>query len=65
MFQALRGLIGCAALHTEHDVAGAHILHGLDDLTRRTLLDQIRFWSRNLQGGAEQRASERLLASVK
>jgi transcriptional regulator with XRE-family HTH domain len=43
----------------------ATILHGLDDLTRRTLLDQIRFWSVNLKGGAERRATERLLASVK
>lgn len=43
----------------------ATILNGLDDLTRRTLLEQIRFWSRSLNGGAERRASERLLASVK
>jgi transcriptional regulator with XRE-family HTH domain len=43
----------------------ATIFQGLDDLTRRTLLEQIRFWSRSLKGGAEQRASERFLASVK
>ena len=36
------------------------VLQGLDDLTRRTLLDQIKFWSQSLKGGAERRAAERL-----
>ncbi len=38
----------------------ATIMQGLDDLTRKTLLDQIRFWSQSLKGGAERRAAERL-----
>jgi transcriptional regulator with XRE-family HTH domain len=38
----------------------ATIMQGLDELTRKTLLDQIKFWSHSLKGGAERRAAERL-----
>ncbi len=40
------------------------IIHSLDDLTRRTLLDQIKYWSQSLKGGAERRATERLASGT-
>lgn len=43
----------------------ATILQGLDELTRKTLLDQIKFWSLQLKSGAERKASDRLVAAVK
>lgn len=43
----------------------ATILQGLDDLTRKTILEQVRFWSQQFKSGAEKKASDRLMAAVK